>query len=84
MFTNLKVQSSRVFSLERPTPRDFDVWRTTLRSVTSADRTLEHPLGRYLTLPHNTDGWFATEDESTLIHKNNDGNVDVYSLPQQR
>ena len=59
MLTNAEVHSHRVFSLEHPTKGDFNLWRHALRSITSLQLTIEQPLGPYLVLPHNTDGWLG-------------------------
>ena len=84
MLTNAEVHSRRVFSRERPTRGDFDLWCHALRSITSMQLTIEPPLGLYLVSPHNTDEWLATEDESSLFLKKEDGNVDVYTKSSNR
>ena len=85
MRTNEEIRSHRVFSLERPTRFDFDLWRQALRDTTSSQYTLESPLGCYLVLPHNADDWFASDNESKLFRKLDDGKFDVYSkLPDSR
>ena len=78
MLTNREVHQ-RVFSVERPTRLDFELWRQALQDTTSAQYTLEPPLGCYLVLLHNSDNWFATDKESTLFRKTEEGTFDVYS-----
>ena len=85
MLTNKEVHSWRVFSIERPTRRDFELWRQALRDVTSAQYSLESPLGRYLTFPHNSDDWFATTNESKLYRRKEENIFEVYSkLPNSK
>ena len=81
MLTGSEVYSRRDFSRERPTKPDLELWCHALRSITSMQLTLESPLGPYLVTPHNTEEWFATNDESELFLKRVDGVVDVYTRP---
>ena len=81
MLTGSEVCSRRDFSRERPTKPDLELWCHALRSITSMQLTLESPLGPYLVPPHNTEEWFATNDESELFLKREDGAVDVYTRP---
>ena len=65
--------------MERPTRRDFELWRQALRDTASAQYTLESPLGRYLVLPHHSDHWFANDNGSKLFRETEEGTFDVYS-----
>ena len=54
--------SSREFSIEKPTKGNIRKWKDALRNITSAQHTLESPLGKYLVMPHNDAGWYASAD----------------------
>ena len=79
MLTGSEVYSHRDFLQEPPTNLDLEFWFHALGSITSMQLTLEFPLGPYLVLPHNTEMWFTTDDESELFLKREDGTVDVYT-----
>merc|ERR1712197_201837 len=73
--------SSREFAIEKPTRGNIRKWKEALRSITSAQLTLESPLGKYLVLPHNDTGWYASANEKSLFHLRADGDYDVFQLP---
>ena len=73
--------SSREFAIEKPTRGNIRKWKEALRSITSAQLTLESPLGMYLVMPHNDAGWYASADEKSIFHLRVDGDYDVYQLP---
>ena len=76
--------SSREFAIEKPTRGNIRKWKEALRNITSAQLTLESPLGKYLVLPHNDTGWYASADEKSLFHLRADGDYDVFQLPSNR
>jgi hypothetical protein len=58
--------SSRVFSVERPTRADFRLFRTAIRNLSSAALKLPHKLGKYISNPHRPDKWFVSDDGDIL------------------
>ena len=59
-------QSTRVFSEERPTPKDFRLFSDAIHARSSPQLTLDAPLGGFISRPHWPDRWFLNEDSSIL------------------
>lgn len=74
-----------VYSLEMPTPRDFNVWNQAIKSLTRSNLNLYVPLGAYLKLVDQN--WFVADDSSTLYRthlKNNIRMMDVFVREERR
>lgn len=66
IFTREPSDSSRVFSVEKPTPADFGLFRTAVEHFLTETGSLRQPLGGYMTSPHRPDVWFVDDDRSAL------------------
>jgi hypothetical protein len=66
VYTRQPGDSSRVFSVERPTTMDFRVFFRAVRMVTSESSQLRAPLGRFVAKPHRSAPWFVAADRSFL------------------
>jgi hypothetical protein len=60
--------SSMRFSTEQPTERDFEIWISGLKSVTSPTLHLSHPLGAFVTKPYQDVLWKTTPQQTEVIH----------------
>jgi hypothetical protein len=60
--------SSRVFSVERPTRADFKLFRIAIRNLSSAGYKLPRKLGKYISSPHRPDKWFVSDDRDFLYY----------------
>jgi hypothetical protein len=65
VFTREPSDSSRVFSVEKPTPSDFALFKLAVNNLLS-DGHLRQPLGNYMTQPHRPDLWFVSDDRNEL------------------
>jgi hypothetical protein len=66
--------SSRVFSVERPTCADFKLFRTAIRNLSSAGYKLPWKLGKYISSPHRPDKWFLS-DGSDILYQHIDNST---------
>ena len=66
IFNRNASDSSRVFSVEQPTPADFALFRTAVDHFLTETGILRRPLGSYMTSPHRPDVWFVEDDRSAL------------------
>ena len=71
-------ESTRAYPIERPTRRDFKLWRESLRVITSVSYKLRRPLGPYVAKPHRPDQWFTNEARDELYFGRGDGTYDVF------
>eukprot|EP00956_Cyclotella_meneghiniana_P034366 scaffold104037_cov45-Cyclotella_meneghiniana.AAC.3 len=59
--------SSRVFSVEKPTRADFSTFHRAITFLTSPTHRLPAALGAYVNKPHRRDIWFISEDRKHLF-----------------
>ncbi len=77
--------SSRVFSVEKPTRRDFNLFARAIRLVTSENLRLNSPLGQFVNRPHRHSPWFVEPDGSYLYKALDDSTYLRYiPLPSSR
>jgi hypothetical protein len=81
-FTTHRSTSMR-FPKEQPTDADFDIWKHTIRRLTSPTLTLSPPLGRFLRTCPEYDTWQTNTDRSYIVQQNNDTSYRVYYPAQQ-
>ena len=67
VFTNEPSDSSRIFSVERPTHSDWAIFRRAVEFVSSATHRLPAALGQFVASPHRKDVWFTNVDRSLLF-----------------
>ena len=58
--------SSRVFSVEKPTPSDFVTFKMLIMNLTSHTLHLPQRLGAFISQPHRPDNWFINSNLSEL------------------
>lgn len=68
VLTTASSDSSRVFSVERPTRSDFALFRRAVEFLTSPSLILPTSLGPYVAHPHRRDEWFLEEGGAFLYH----------------
>lgn len=73
--------SSRVFSVEKPTRADFSLFRSAVTLFASDSLRLPHPLGPYVAHPHRRDVWFSNCDATEVYKVIDDSSYLRYSLP---
>jgi hypothetical protein len=71
--------STRVFSVERPTCSDFALFRRAVEFLTSPSLTLPSSLGQYVAHPHRRDQWFIDGDGAFLYHATSDSMYTRYA-----
>jgi hypothetical protein len=72
VFTRDPSDSSRVFSVEKPTRKDFNLFWQVIRNLCGGGRSsLTTTLGNYIGQPHCRDVWFVSEDRSELYRVEN-------------
>ena len=54
---------------ERPSPKDWTVWRTFLRSICTDRWLLRQPLGNWTTFDHNNWKWFLSPNNDNLYRR---------------
>ena len=69
VFTREPLDSSRVFSVEKPTPSDFALFKLAVDNLLSETGHLRKPLGAYMTQPHRPDLRFVSDDRNELYKK---------------
>lgn len=57
VFTREPSDSSRVFSVERPTRENVDIFQTIILNLCNGNTHLPAPLGPYINKPHRRDVW---------------------------
>jgi hypothetical protein len=74
--------SSRVFSVEKPIPKDFTLFWQMIRNLCGGGRsTIPEAVGSYVGQPHQRDVWFVSEDRSELMYKvENSTSYQLYTL----
>lgn len=81
VFTSEPSDSSRVFSIERPTRSDFALFRRAVEFVTSATHRLPTALGQFVASPHRRDVWFTNTDRSHLFQVTGESSYREFSPP---
>ena len=79
IFTKEPSDSSRFFSVEKPTNSDFALFKLAVENLLSETGHLPQPLGDYMTQPHRPDLWFVSEDRTVLYKKIDNSNYLRYS-----
>ena len=76
------VPSARHFPHERPTPTMLEQWNRAIETIASEKRNgkmcLPNPLGKFLLPSLRQDGWYASQDETTLYHDQNQNEYVVF------
>lgn len=60
--------SSRVFSVEKPTRSDFTLFRRAVEFLTSQSLILPTPLGQFVSHPQRGNTWFV-DDDATYVYQ---------------
>lgn len=60
ILTRSPSDSSHVFSIERPTSRDFALFSTFIQHIATNETSLTYPLGSYIGSPHRPDNWLIS------------------------
>ena len=71
--------STRVFSVEKPTRSDFATFRRAVTYHTSPTHRLQTPLGAYVNKPHRREDWFISVDQTLLYRSISDSSYVQYS-----
>ena len=72
--------SSRVFSVEKPTRADFRKFREMVQNLSSEYFILPSPLGKFISAPHRSDVWFTNEDQSEVYNILDNTSYVLYSI----
>lgn len=81
VFTRDPSDSSRVFSVEKPTRKDFSLFWQMIKNLCGGGRSsLTTTLGNYIGQPHRRDVWFVSEDRSELYRVENNTSYQLYTL----
>ena len=76
--------SSRVFSVEKPTRSDFALFRQAILNITSHSLRLSPSLGPFIAQPHRPDVWFVSPCSQFLYHDKGDSSYIRYSCLSSR
>ena len=79
IFSTSPGHSSRTFSWEQPTKADFEAWKISIRTITSANLTYSPPLGGYKSPPHIPYYWLASPNNAVLYHLFPNGGYDYFT-----
>jgi hypothetical protein len=79
VLTNAPSDSSRVFSVGKPTRADFCLFRRAVEFVSSATLTLPSALGDYVSHPHRKDEWFLSGDGEKLYQATSESSYIEYT-----
>ena len=72
--------SSRLFSIERPTKKDFALFQTALRLLLTPNGYLPTTLGQFVNQPHRADNWFVNEASNILYYATGNCSYTRYTL----
>jgi hypothetical protein len=73
-------RSSRRWSIEMPTHRDFALWKQALQVISSSSLRIQHPLGQFVSLPHIHHEWTTDEEGELLCRNIGDGSFALYEM----
>ena len=71
-------QSSFRFHREEPTAYDIELWRSTIKMITSPSLTLSPPLGKFLHQCAEFIQWLIAISEQYLVHTLTTGQYDIF------
>ena len=66
------------FSKEEPTTKDFKLWETAIRSISSSTLTFQSQFGPLRRVPANINGWYVNDGGDTIVHKVEDAPMRFY------
>ena len=78
IFTCERSDSSRVFSVEKPTAQDFTLFKRAITLISSASHLLPTSPGHYIAQPHRPDVWFTNKDRSELYQLRSNRSYQLY------
>lgn len=84
VLTRQPVPSSREFSVERPTPSDFRLFRQAIVNISSQSLTLRSALGHYVATPHRVMDWFVSPCRHFLYQSVGESSYVRYSCSSSR
>ena len=71
-------QSSFSFPHEEPTTYDFELWRATIKTITSPSFILSPPLGRFLCRCAEFNEWQIVTSKQYLVHTRSSEQYDIF------
>ena len=81
VFNREPSDSRRVFSVEKPTRKDFNLFFQMIWNLCGGDRSsLPTALGGYINQPHRRDVWFISEDRSELYKVEDNTSYQLYTV----
>ena len=67
-----------IFPKEEPKTKDFKLWETAIRSISSSTLTFQSQFGPLRRVPANINGWYVNDGGDIIVHKVEDAPMRFY------